>query len=157
MTRKVTDVRSIAAFPDGSAKDWCVDFLREDGLSWCRVFPAAALWGRSAEYGIDPAAVDTLLDIVLHECVMDDYGFAAGHGDPDFVYHTDPATALSAHLARLKRAKATAAFVDPEGKLDQIRRHHLSAESEANHRDFYRDHRAAVSGIRKHRGVITGG
>lgn len=46
---------------------WQVFYLDENGDRHSHTFPKDTLSWRAAEYGIDPADVDTLLDIVLHE------------------------------------------------------------------------------------------
>lgn len=117
--RTVTEVRRM----DDSAKDpvWLVRVDVEGALPWIYAFPHVALVYRSAEYGIDPADADTLLDVVIHES-----HFELSHTDPTFLYNTDEKTALAAHLARVADAKTRVAISDPDNHLDVIRKHHDS-------------------------------
>jgi len=71
----------------------------EDGV---HVFPKDIMEWRAAEYGIDPADRDTLLDIVLVEPYLTQEEWAAGfqlHNAPDI------ATAQADHIARCAKAK----------------------------------------------------
>lgn len=49
---------------------WEVHVDRGGGIKWAHVFPKNLLDWRAAEYGIDPADVDTLVDIALHETMV---------------------------------------------------------------------------------------
>lgn len=51
----------------GTADCWLVEQAHPDGTPHLHVFPTDTLAWRAAEYGIDLADTDTLLDIVLHE------------------------------------------------------------------------------------------
>lgn len=84
-----------------------------DGTAWRGVhtFPADTLEWRAAEYGIDPADLDTLLDIVLHEPYMEE------PDQPDLLLHDAPSIeeARTYHLARVKRVKARSKRPQPAG------------------------------------------
>lgn len=73
-------------FPNPDMPCWYVDTERPDGSQRRHVFPKTTLAWRAAEYGIDPADTDTLLDIVLHE------GFAP-HPDNPLTAAADPVLA----------------------------------------------------------------
>jgi hypothetical protein len=53
--------------PNPNTPCWAVDMVKPDGTGHRLVFPQDTLAWRAAEYGIDPADTDQLLDIVLHE------------------------------------------------------------------------------------------
>ncbi|MGW3821793.1 hypothetical protein ACWEAF_05660 [Streptomyces sp. NPDC005071] len=53
--------------PNPHTPCWAVDMVKPDGTEHRHVFPQDTLAWRAAEYGIDPADTDQLLDIVLHE------------------------------------------------------------------------------------------
>ena len=65
-------------------------------------FPVDTLEWRAAEYGIDPADLDTLLDIVLHE------PFLGEPDQPDMLLYDAPTVeeARAYHLARIDAVKA---------------------------------------------------
>ncbi|MET9517409.1 hypothetical protein [Streptomyces sp. NPDC002994] len=54
-------------FPNPDTPCWMVTMRRPDNGLHQFLFPQATLAHRAAEYGIDAADTDTLLDIVLHE------------------------------------------------------------------------------------------
>lgn len=144
----------IEYWPSPDMPCWCVDMLKPDGTGHRHVFPKFTLEQRAAEYGIDPGAVDDLLDIVLHEPYAphpddpdaDDPAAAAGmlspalvsrgtarKGDliPTTLYTAASATeAREAHLLRIQYAKthrvrvSTGAMKRAEDPLDVIRRYH---------------------------------
>jgi hypothetical protein len=58
----------------GGTDCWFIHQLRPDGQAHLHVLPVDTLAWRAAEYGIDPADLDTLLDVVLHEPHMPDDG-----------------------------------------------------------------------------------
>jgi len=64
----VTDVETVLS--SHGTECWRVTTLRPDGKIHCHVFPKDTLQNRAAEYGIDPADRETLMDIVLHEPYM---------------------------------------------------------------------------------------
>lgn len=71
-------------WPNPDTPCWYVDMLKPDGTLHRHVFPKIILENLAAEYGIDPTAVDDLLDIALHQ------PFAPNPEDPD---SEDPAGA----------------------------------------------------------------
>lgn len=111
---------------DGAAEPaWLVEMTDESsGQTVAHAFPHAALTYRAAEYGIDLADVDTLLDVVLHEPHVELH-----HADPTFVYNTDRDTARRAHLARV--AASPVRVSDPAGHLATIRQAHLATRDPA--------------------------
>ncbi|MEV8439190.1 hypothetical protein AB0425_17585 [Actinosynnema sp. NPDC051121] len=80
------------------------EITRDDGTidAGSHVFPLDTLEWRAAEYGIDPADVDTLLDVVLAEPYLTPEDWAAGYLPHDA---PDAATARQDHIARCARAK----------------------------------------------------
>lgn len=86
----------------------------------CHAFPTETLAWRAAEYGIDPADVDTLLEVVLHEPYM----MGHDHTSADHLYSTDQDTARRALMARVREVKKSRNIHDPDGHLDQIRQAH---------------------------------
>lgn len=54
----------------GDMNCWRVRMLRADGKPHMHTEPKQSLDWRAAEYGIDPADTDTLLEIILHEPFM---------------------------------------------------------------------------------------
>ncbi len=71
-------------WPNPDNPCWYVDMLKPDGTLHRHVFPKMTLENLAAEYGIDPTAVDDLLDIAMHQ------PFAPNPDDPD---GEDPAAA----------------------------------------------------------------
>lgn len=140
-------------WPNPSTPCWAVDMIKPDGTGHRHVFPQVSLENLAAEYDIDPAAVDQLLDIALHQPYAphpddplkgEDPAAAAGllspalvsrgtarKGDliPTTLYTAkDAATAREAHLLRIEHGKANnVRVIVPKGKtdpLDVIRRNH---------------------------------
>lgn len=138
-------------FPNPHIECWAVVMTRPDGSKHAYVFPKFTLEQRAAEYGFDPADVETLLDIVLHEQFVhspggeiEDPAAAQGMLSPALVSNgmarkgqmvpTDLFNAPTikhardAHLARVEHAKKTKGRVRPPAKgpdpLDQIRAEH---------------------------------
>lgn len=88
-----------SAQPDiiGETEVWRVlirNAAGSDGVT--HIFPKHTLDWRAAEYGIDPADVDTLLDVILHEPHMPE---ADG---PDLWTADNTGHARVAHLARVE-------------------------------------------------------
>lgn len=96
-------------------------------LIHCHAFPPSTLAWRAAEYGIDPADSQTLLDIVLHEPHMTGHD----HTSPDFLYNTDRATARKALHGRVAEVKTRVQIRDPHGRLAAI--HAAHAVDPADH------------------------
>lgn len=122
MAARIRTVESAEEFRHGPV-DCCRVITRAaDGHGLTHVFPKAALEWRAAEYGIDPADVDTLLDIVLHEQLLDDEE-AATIG-PDLFEAPSTERARQAHLARIEACKRGRERIVLDGKnnpLDVIR------------------------------------
>lgn len=139
-------------WPNPDTPCWHVDMIKPDGTGHRHVFPKVTLENLAAEYGIDPTAVDDLLDIALHQPYAphpddpdsEDPAGAAGmlspalvsrgkarRGDliPTTLYTArDTAAARGAHLLRIEYAKVHRVRVVPPrgGKdpLDVIRNNH---------------------------------
>lgn len=94
---------------------WSIRRQQENGV-YLHLLPHAAMSWRAAEYGIDPAATDLLLDIVLYE------------------HHMPPAEQVPNLMDRLAQAKAAVQIGPAEGMpdpLDVIRDHYNSQLAEA--------------------------
>lgn len=117
-TREVVSVGRPADPRLEPGKWWSVVYRTEAGehLAEHR-FPHETLHWRAAEYGLDPADAESLLEIVLHEPFID-----TSHTSPDFLYNTDQATARTAHLAKIKAASVRIA--DPQNLLRTIHQAH---------------------------------
>jgi len=100
------------------------------------VIPVDAFGWRAAEYGIDPADIDTLLDVVLHEVHMTNHD----HMSADFLYNTDQESARRALHSRVAEVKNRIQIHDPHGHLDQIRRAHTVDQTRHEERKLYTDH-----------------
>jgi hypothetical protein len=140
-------------WPNPDMPCWAVDMIKPDGTGHRHVFPQFTLAQRAAEYGIDPADVDQLLDIVLHEPYAphpddplkgEDPAAAAGMLSPALVSRgtarkgdlipttlytaPDAATARAAHLLRIEHGKAhnvrVSAAKGKKDPLDVIRANH---------------------------------
>jgi hypothetical protein len=139
-------------WPNPDTPCWHIVMLKPDGTLHDYIFPQATLENLAAEYGIDPAAVDDLLDIVLHQPFAphpddpggEDPAGAAGllspalvsrgtarKGDliPTTLYTArDAGEALAAHRVRIEYAKQhRVRVVPPKGgrdPLDVIRASH---------------------------------
>jgi hypothetical protein len=119
--KKILEVRNISQNEDFVV--WCVHHQREDGVLWDYGFPAEALQNLSAEYGIDPADADTLLETYLYQFHMDPADLH--HTHPHFVWNTTEDIARQHHLARVEQLKQQFRYHDPNGLLEQIKVHHL--------------------------------
>lgn len=90
----------------GETPCWEISLLKPDGTIHAHLMPTVALEWRAAEYGIDPADVDTLLSVVLHEPWMPltDDGTGPHYADdgPDLWQADNTDTARTAHLARVQ-------------------------------------------------------
>lgn len=138
-------------FPNPHIECWAVAMTRPDGAKHGYVFPKFTFEQRAAEYGFDPADIETLLDVVMHEQFVhspggeiEDAAAAQGMLSPALVSNgmarkgqmvpTDLFNAPTikhareAHLARVAHAKKTRGRVHPPAKgpdpLDQIRAEH---------------------------------
>jgi hypothetical protein len=106
---------------------WVVTLLKADGNTHDVLMPTVALEWRAAEYGIDPADVDTLLDVILHEphipMVDDGSGLRYADNGPDLLSADSTDDARAAHLARIK-ASPVRINVQGAKALDTIRNGH---------------------------------
>jgi hypothetical protein len=126
--------------------------VRPDGSKHAYVFPKFTLEQRAAEYGFDPADIDTLLDVVMHEQFVhapggsgtEDAAARQGMLSPalassglarkgqmvptDLFNAASIADARAAHLARVTHAKKNRGRVRAPAKgpdpLDAIRAEH---------------------------------
>ncbi len=139
----------------GPGGSWCVLFDHEVHGTYAYVFPVCTLWYRSAEYGIDLADADTLLDVVLHEMAMVSIGRGLTQNEPDFVFHVEEGMARTGHLMRTDRAKDLFEHPDPDGLLQKIRDHHLGTLHDPELRGLHLKSRQTAHSIRRQRGVPT--
>lgn len=122
MAAKVRTVESVEERRNGDVDCWRVVTRAPGDGGITHIFPKAALEWRAAEYGIDPADVDTLLDVVLHEQLMDDD--TAAENARALASAASTAEARQAHTARIAAVKqGTARIVldDKSSPLDAIR------------------------------------
>jgi hypothetical protein len=112
----------------GETPCWEVALLKPDGTLHRHRLPTVALEWRAAEYGIDPADTDALLEIILHEPhlpMVDDEILGPRYADngPDLWEADNTDTAREAHLARIK---ASPVRIDVKGvkALDPVRNGH---------------------------------
>jgi hypothetical protein len=111
----------------GDAKDdgnghWVVAMTRvhDDGSTeeGSHVFPKDALEWRAAEYGIDPADRDTLLDIILTEPHLSEEDRAVG---PDLANADTVDEARAAHITRCAKVKLQYRMSTRLPALDRVR------------------------------------
>lgn len=111
---------------------WLVTLLKADGATHAYLISTVALEWRAAEYGIDPADVDTLLDVILHEphIPMTDDGSGPRYADdgPDLLSAENTSAAREAHLARIKNSPVRITVKNAKG-LDTIRAGHQPDEA----------------------------
>jgi hypothetical protein len=146
-------VQSVGEYwPNPDTPCWHIVMLKPDGTLHDHIFPKATLENLAAEYGIDPTAVDDLLDIALHQPYApspddpggEDPAGAAGMLSPALVSRgtarkgdlipttlytaRDAGEARAAHRVRIEYAKQHRVRVaPPKGKkdpLDAIRTSH---------------------------------
>lgn len=146
MTASEYTVQSVGEYwPNPNWPCWHVVMVKPDGTLHDHIFPKATLENLAAEYGIDPAAVDDLLDIALHQPFApspdepggEDPAGAAGllsralvsrgtarKGDliPTTLYTAaDAGEALAAHRLRIQYAKENRVRVrPPKGAKDPL-------------------------------------
>lgn len=111
-------------------------------------FPKDIFEWRAAEYDIDPADMDTLVDIVLAEPFLDSSDYANGEGLHDA---PDIASARTAHKARCARGKLRGRITtrgkaaEKDGLLHQMRTESLMhPEVIKVKKEFVRRHRQIV-------------
>lgn len=122
MTPRIRTVESVEEHLHGNTDCWHVVTRATDGHGLTHVFPKVTLEWRAAEYGIDPADTDTLLDVVLHEQLLDDE--TAASVPADLFEAPSTARARAAHLARISGCKENRERIVLDGKsnpLDVIR------------------------------------
>ncbi len=141
----------VSGGPGGS---WCVMFDHEVHGPYAYVFPVSTLWHRSAEYGIDLADADTLLDVVLHELALVSIGQGLTGAEPDFVYHVNQSTAWQGHQRRIAQAKTLITHDDPLKFLRQVSDHHRAHLNNPTLKALHANHSELVSSIRNQRGVV---
>lgn len=137
--------RTITRVRDASAEQishypeplWFIEHDIEGGPQWTYVFPHSRLQWRAAEYGLDPADINTLIDVSIYEFHMPDNV----HSNPTHLWRTDQASARVAHLARVESAKSRVIHLDPHNQLDVIRKvwdaqHPVLAEQRARIREI---------------------
>jgi hypothetical protein len=108
----------------GSTTCWRVTYRKEDGTNHTHVFPKDTFDWRAAEYDIDPADIETLMDVVLHEPYVDPMDTAVreagklspalqnnkttrrGEPEPTNLFNAESISeAREAHLLRIEDAK----------------------------------------------------
>jgi hypothetical protein len=115
----------------GGTPCWLVIMNRENGLKMGHLMPQEIIDNRAAEYGLDPADIDSILEIILHEehlpMVEDPVTGTVKHEDDDQVVTSAESTtqAREAHLARLKKSRVSVK-VKGSKPLDKIRKGHRS-------------------------------
>ncbi|MFD9248520.1 hypothetical protein [Streptomyces bottropensis] len=132
-------------WPNPDNPCWYVDMLKPDGTLHRHVFPKMTLENLAAEYGIDPTAVDDLLDIAMHQPFApnpddedsEDPAGAAGMLSPALVSRgtvrkgqmipttlytaADTTAAREAHRVRIEHTKAHRVHVvAPKGGKDPL-------------------------------------
>lgn len=134
---------------------WTAATLTDDAGTVTRyayVFPTDTLEWRSAEYGIDPTDIDTLLDMVVVEPYLTPQDWAAGthlYDAPDIN------TARADHLQRCAQAKlryrmGTRPAAGQPSPLDPIRTNHgIDLEVVALKAEYVRRGRAAAAAQRQ--------
>lgn len=165
-------------WPNPETPCWYVDMRRQDGGTRRHIFPKATPAYRAAEYGIDPADIDQLLDIILHEpfaphpddavTAADDPAIAAGLMSPaltsrgtvragDLVpttLYTAGTTeqAREAHLLRIRHAKQHVGRVTTpignEDLLAPIKRSPVDRAFVTRHTAWVTERRAQLRGDR---------
>lgn len=117
---RVRTVESVEEQRHGDTDCWHVVTRAPGDGGITHVVPKVALEWRAAEYGIDPADVDTLLDVVLHEQLFDDDTAAEAVRSRASARST--AAAREAHLTRIAALKQTHRIaLDKGSPLDAIR------------------------------------
>lgn len=114
----VVDVNLVSVEQQGNVISVEREMVRDDGsiIIGHHKFPVDTLEWRAAEYGIDPADLDTLLDIVIHEPFLGD------PDRPDLALHEAPTVeeARAYHLERIKKIKDKSKKVKAS-KADPVR------------------------------------
>jgi hypothetical protein len=121
MAARVRIVESVFEEPNGAVDCWYVITRAPGDGGITHVFPKGIFEWRAAEYGVDPQDIGTLLDMILHEQLMDDEEGAALQRDVSAARSTAAARqAYSDRLAALKQR--TRIILDgKDNPLDAIR------------------------------------
>ncbi|WP_435279346.1 hypothetical protein [Streptomyces sp. 1222.5] len=114
MAARTRIVESADTYWHGDTECWLVVTRATDGHGLTHVFPKSTLEWRAAEYGIDPADVDALLDVILHERFVDDE--QPGVAARSLAQAASTGDARRAHLARIAALKKDRERVDLGGK-----------------------------------------
>lgn len=146
----------------GGQKWWLVHgtMTDDEGINheWCHRLPLTTLEQRAAEYGIDHADIETLLDVVVWEPYLHHLNDGVDHNHPKFLWKADTIDEAREHyLQRIKKVKKLLAHPDQHdhnANLDPIRQNHgidpemvaLRAEHFGLQRDGWRKHQAAKVG-----------
>lgn len=105
MNIKALRIVSAERLPPSNGAGWLLyhDVTTDTGIErHAHAFPESTFEWRAAEYELDPADMQTLLDIVIHEPHLPE-GWDSG---PDFLHRApDRAAARVAHLARIAACK----------------------------------------------------
>jgi hypothetical protein len=143
MAPRIRAVESVEEQRHGDTECWHVVTRAGDGHGLTHVFPKATLEWRAAEYGLDPADTDTLLDVVLHEQLFDTETAEAAKSSLAGAAST--ADARQAHLARIAASKQQGDRIALDGKnspLNMIRaRPGISADGVRMKRELVDVHR----------------
>lgn len=110
----------------GETSCWQVTLVRPDGRTGVHIMPTSTLDWRAAEYGINPADVDTLLTVILHEPHMPTTDDGTGRytdAGPDLWSAENSTAARTAHLARVQDCPIRIDVIGVEA-LDTIRSGH---------------------------------
>lgn len=121
MAPRIRTVESAGRLRIGDTDGWQVITRADDGSGRTHLFPAATLEWRAAEFGIDPGDAGALVDMVLHEQLMEDEESEQLRSDLAGVRST--AAARQAHAGRLAALRArTRIVVDGDGNpLNAVR------------------------------------
>lgn len=142
MAPRIRTVESVKEHRIGDTDCWQVVTRATGDTGITHVFPKATLEWRAAEYGIDPDDVDTLLDVVLHEQLLDEA--TAGAAVRSLASARSTADARQAHVSRLAGVKS-GHRIDLGGKdspLDVIRaRPGISVDGVREKREWVDIHR----------------
>lgn len=130
VVRKIVNVRNFYTHDPYGKKHsaWIIEY--QQGEEQHAVgFPTELLACRSAEYGIDPADADTLLQVAMHE-----HMFRVPREHPKHLYNTDEETGRQHQLELLEASRNNYEYHDPDGLLEQIKQEHLLKHNPADHK-----------------------
>lgn len=119
------EVVSVEEWVSGSGTEcWYLTYRRPDGALHGYVFPKFTLDQRVAEYDLDPADVDQLLDVVLHEPFIPDPTRDTNHATDPAAKKGMTATAARAE-GRVKKGDQVPAWLFNADTIDVARAAHL--------------------------------